>query len=140
MIKKIEDFKSERFENCVTMLVQTRDCASCNKLMIEKERGRNIFPAYYLANQESQAKAAGYVFESDATLDGEKICTECKESGKASFTCNLCCESKPAGKLKKSIGTLDTDCLCSDCYSSVSAEIWDDTVRALEDEHRWDNE
>jgi len=123
-------------EMYVTFELETTKCPSCGKQMMGKAR-RGIFPLYVGKNQEAQMKERGVVFSSDAMIDGDYICIECKEAGKASITCALCGEKKPSNKVGDSFGA-PPEYLCTDCYDSVPAKQWDEKVDKLREVHRWD--
>jgi len=125
------------------ILIELNRCPICKKIMIYQPRHwryEDIYPKYNKITLDEQIKKAGWIFESDAHLDGveEYICEECKEKGLATFKCVLCGERKTFDKEKESFGGYPPDYLCIDCFKSVSAEIWDKKTDELHELHRYD--
>ena len=119
------------------MLVDTDECPCCSKRMMHKDKSREIFPVYILANQYAQMKAAGMTYTSRTRVDNKLICEECEKSGKADFLCALCEQRKPSDKKHESFGD-PAEHLCIHCYESVPAKVWEEKGDQLREEHRYD--
>ena len=125
------------------MVVGLKACPKCQRYMvaayIPKGMWHSVFPLFYKINFPEQVRRAGWVIESDVQVDNKYICKDCEKAGLADFECSLCRQRKPTSKIEERFGD-PPDFLCSDCYESVTAKVWDDAVKDLREEHRYDYE
>jgi len=137
----MENYTPKIHENgrYVEMLIETKKCKCCEKIMVAKLGYYSIFPKYMRINQEAQMKAAGFVYSTSILVDDEPICLECEQSGKADFLCAMCDERKTTDKKQESFGD-PAEFLCKDCYETKPAKVWDEKVDELQDAHRYDFE
>ena len=117
------------------MAVSYDTCEICKKGMVDKVS--NVFPLYFRMNQEAQIKRAGFAFKSKFEHNNKKICQECVDENKATFTCELCNEQKGTDKIEFSIGN-PSSFLCSDCCNTVTAKVWNAKIDELEEDHKYD--
>ena len=124
--------------SCVLMVCEFQPCASCGRLMVPRLdpfRNTRLFPCWHELTLEQQAKRGGLATCSDALKDGEKICEDCKATGKSTFVCALCKQERPCDQIREHFGD-PPDYLCKPCYQTVPAKDWDAEVESLEQAHR----
>jgi len=121
------------------MIVELDECPICKKQILNVPKKSYIFPTWYEIDIDNQLKKAGWVLASQETQEGKIICIECSKSGKSTFLCALCGLRKPTSKIEESIGW-PAEYLCKDCYETKTAKEWDDMVKKLNAEHRYDYE
>lgn len=120
--------------------VELERCGHCHKPMLDLRmdtRPNGIFPRFHKLMIEAQMQRAGWVARSDSDIDEVAICRECEKLGIAAFTCYGCKEKRASNLLEQSFGS-PPDHLCHVCYSTMSAKAWDELLRELEDEHKYD--
>jgi ssDNA-binding Zn-finger/Zn-ribbon topoisomerase 1 len=122
----------------VEMLVESKKCPLCSKQMVMRDSRYGIFPIWMQINQDAQVKRGGLVYFSRIEVDGNLICQECSDAGRASFKCELCHQRHNTSEIQERIGRYLADYLCKLCYSTVSAQKWAEKIKELEEEHKYD--
>lgn len=131
----IEDNETSAY---ATMLVQVEKCPLCGCWMLEKpKRIWDTFPKYCMLGFDRQLKNADWREMTFATGEHQHICKQCSEEGKAVFTCALCKTNKPTSEIQATFGD-PAEFLCKSCYVTVPASVWDENIKRLEDEHKYD--
>lgn len=116
-------------EKYATFLVQLGRCPKCqHRMVVERHRD-------YPFN--AQAKRANFVIQSNVRVDGEYICQECKQAGRADFLCVLCGKRQPTDQIQEMFGD-PPEFLCVGCYETVPAMIWEKKCEELWDAHQYD--
>lgn len=116
--------------------LRVEDCPCCGGKMM-KEAPYGVFPYCFEECQDAQMKNKGISLISDAKIDDDYICSDCKGKGKASFICALCEERQESDLIKESFGS-PAEYLCEECYSTVSAKEWEKKTQELSESHRYD--
>lgn len=127
-------------EDSAIFMIRLEPCHLCQKDMVTKpEGGYDTWPHWIGNDLKAQTERAGFVFRSRIKVDDEYICTECEQKGRATFECALCGQRKPTDKIKSSFGD-PPEFLCMDCYESVPAKTWEEKIKELHKQHRYDFE
>ena len=116
-------------------------CPICNKQMMPKATrfisSPNLFTTRLEDTQQTQMKKLGIVFMYENLIENICYCVNCIKEGKAIFHCSLCENDKTSNKIQFSVGD-PPEYLCHDCYITVTANIWENKIKELEEEHMWD--
>ena len=133
-----EDTTCDAFGQVLVKLIR---CATCERWMFyDLEHVHNLFPSYSELTLQAQAVRAGWRVVSGArAANGETICTECRDAGKAAFRCYRCACELPSNLLQRSFGN-PPDHLCAECYATAPAKEWQELVKQLKAQHRYDDE
>lgn len=138
---RIEDYVPERFgPDKVKILVQFKPCAACqHPCCPDLGQGYdNPFPKYYQANFREQIAKAGIRLIGRYNSSEDPVCKECVDAGATTHECYLCRKQKKSNEIKQSFGCLSPHSLCEECYETVPAKKWDETVKELEENHKYD--
>lgn len=124
------------------MLVELYKCPICLKYMFVSPNipwNKRSFPNWFYIDVDAQLKRAGWEKRSDTKVDDEYICCTCDTKGLADFLCCLCGNRKTTDNKEESFGD-PPEHLCTECYNTVPAREWDEKVRKLREQHRYDFE
>ena len=137
----MEHYKPEIVESRYALfLVRLDRCVECKRFMVVRPRNaRDTFPYYHKLDFDAQAKAGNLGIKSGSLVDNSPICEDCEAAGKARFVCALCKKMKSSDKIQRQVGD-PAEYLCADCYQTVPAEKWDESLKELIEDHKWDYE
>lgn len=119
-------------------LVKASVCPECGRYMVmSPTRDWGTFPRYHKLTFSAQVKAAGFCVQSGVQSNGEYICKDCMQAGRAWFCCDLCKQKMSTDKIEMQFGNPPVY-LCSECYATIPAKKWDDAVSKLSDAHKYE--
>lgn len=120
-------------------------CPICQKLMLGLRHGttKDIderFTGPWDIGIGHQLKRMGGVSGSGIEdKDGDRICQECANAGRATFVCALCKTERSSADEQESFGD-PLEQLYKVCYETVPAKKWDEEVEKLREVHQYDFE
>ena len=119
------------------------ECPNCKRKMIDADYNAlySAFPFWEKMNFEAQRLRKGFAIRSNQSFDDDKMCgshywcIDCKD--KIEFKCFNCKEMRLKKDMEYRYGD-PPDFLCKFCYETVSAKDWNELIKAIEDNHRWE--
>lgn len=140
MVNKLEEFVPQIIkEGFGLMIIKLQRCPSCNGVMVDipQEARRKMFSLYMSIDLKTQLERADWKLQSNAELNGKKICEKCEKEGRSQFKCFICEKDQPTSMIHNCHGD-PPDFVCINCYKNIPAEKWDQIMEKLYKIHRYD--
>lgn len=139
-VKQPDDYIPKRVgPDCYLIKIKVLVCRKCGVALLPSTFPEDAYWGFPHLQPTivSQLKRAGVHLQSAVgTVEGGPICSKCVEENPI-YKCYLCGERRKKDELQVSYG-YPADHLCKYCYDTVSAKLWDATVKDLEEDHRHD--